>query len=452
VEHEQRPSTSFATIAHRWSIVLLVAVPLTLGAVLFVGTRAKEYQSSAVVSFTPRTTQVVPGDVLRLLLPRYPTVLKSDATLRAVARRVGISKDDLASGLEATIPVDAAVMTVRVRLPHAADTSRAANALADEAVRLARSDSVLSAQVAVRASPATQTSALRNLLIVLAAAVVGVVFGALSALLVERISPRVRNAVEAEELTGLPVLGLVPRTRALRRRGMFPWPKPGPDRPVRMGAHRMLDRLSSPAEHRAGAEIATIWMGLRRDVATRDETASCTVILVTSAARGAGVSTVATLLAHDLARLGVPVLLLDANLEQPSAAIACAVDDHPGLIEFVEGTAPLEDTLHASLTPELTVLPTRRSQTAVDRVVREFPALVDKLRGAYRAIVVDAPPLRHSDLARMLCSDADRCLLVVRAQERSADVREAAAILGLVGSRHPGVVLNCVGRRFRHAG
>jgi Mrp family chromosome partitioning ATPase len=422
LEHERRPSTSFVAVVSRWPIVLLVALPLTLGAVLLAGSRAKQYQATSVVAFAPRTGEPIAGDTVLLLLPKYPTVIEADATLDGVASRLGIPKSEFENGLQVTIPAGSATMTIQVRMSDPVEAPRVANALAVETVVLARSDPVLTAQVAVYASGSTPVSGLLNTLIVLAAVIVGLVLGVLLALLAEHLWPRIRSTAEAADVAGLPVLGLVPRTRRLR------------------------NGTSEPLEPRADAEIATIWMGLLGDTAERNGPHACPVILVTSAARRAGVTTVAKLLAHNLARFGVPVLLVDANIEQPSTA----VDDQPGLIELAEGSARLEDALHASRTTQLTVLPTRKLPAAADRIVRRFPGIVDELRTDYRAIVVDAPPLLESDLARVLCSDADRCLLVVPARQRASDVREAAAILALVGAAQPGIVLNRAGRRFRH--
>jgi len=171
-------------------------------------------------------------------------------------------------------------------------------------------------------------------------AVLGLILGVLLALLMHRVSRRVESPTELADAYGLPVLGVVPRTRELavsnRRRGQHRLRlAPASRTPGRNGA--------SPGSHPSlPAPAANAFRDVRTVLRYAHPDRDVRSVLVTSAHRGEGKSTVAWQLARVVAiQRNRRVLVLECDLRRPTLARAHGLRVAPGLVEVLGGKVAL---------------------------------------------------------------------------------------------------------------
>ena len=217
-------------------------------------------------------------------------------------------------------------------------------------------------------------------------------------------------------MTGYPVVGRVPSTRILRTR---------------------------PTEAFADPITGSAFRTLRANIEPQLREQDIDMLLVTSPSKGDGKTTVAALLAESLGRLGMRVLLVDADLKRPRLARLAKLNGHPGLADVLRERVTLSQGVQPGWIDELSVLATAPEPEAGDLLPRHFGDVIQQAREDYDVIVVDAPPLLGTDDARVIAPLAAGVILVVSAGSVANPVNEAvlaieslkAPLLGIVGNR-----------------
>jgi len=171
------------------------------------------------------------------------------------------------------------------------------------------------------------------------------------------------------------------------------------------------------------------------------------VIGVTSSLPNEGKSTIATSLAQLIAHGGSRVVLVDADLRNPSLTRTLAPNATHGLIEVVSGKASLEDTLWTAPSTGLTFLPavakSRLAHTSEILGSDATKKLLERLREAYDYVVVDLSPLAPVVDVRATTNLIDAYVFVLEWGRTRTDVVEHA--LGTARGVYEsllGVVLN----------
>lgn len=409
-------SLILGSLARQWPLALLVAVPFVLGVTFYAESLAPQYDASAVVTFAPRADRDPSADVVRLVLPKYAVYVTSNSTAQRVGRRLGRGPEDIRRGLDATIATDTANLTVTSRQSSAAAAAAVANALAQEAVLFAAADPLLQASVLTPAVPPGAPSAPARRLLEGAGALVGVVLATIVAVAVDRARPRIRSVADVGEYGGLPVLAQLPALRQDSRDWLD-----GVDRSV-PGAYLrpLVSRLAQAADDRPGFTL-----------------------LVTSTRRAEGRTTVATILAGELARRGTPVLLVDANVSHPDVAEATGVPPEPGMVEVLLDGMPLESAVTMT-EPGVAVLANSGSRFIDEALISSGAEVLAKARAEYNAVVVDGPTLQTSEVARSLALAVDAVLVVVGTSTPALSLRAAIGDLRAMDVEPWGSVANRV--------
>lgn len=170
------------------------------------------------------------------------------------------------------------------------------------------------------------------------------------------------------------------------------------------------------------------------------------VIVVTSAAPGEGKSTVAANLALAFAADGEgTVLLLDADLRRPSVERWLSPTPKLGLSELLRGQTELDHVLLELENSSLKIVPAGTpAPDPVELLSSEGArALVAELRGRFRHIVVDTPPIVPFTDADVIGGASDGVLIVARAGlTRSAMLVQA--VHSVTSTQVLGTVLNDV--------
>jgi Mrp family chromosome partitioning ATPase len=145
------------------------------------------------------------------------------------------------------------------------------------------------------------------------------------------------------------------------------------------------------------------------------------LVAVTSAGRGAGVSSIAVGLAASLSETGEGnVLLVDMNLEQGAAQQFCKGKAGCGLDAALE-SATKEDAL---VQKNLYVVNGNANSNELPGILpKRFSALVPKLKASnYDYIIFDMPPVSQTSLTSRLARFMDMVLLVVESEKTDREL------------------------------
>jgi len=150
------------------------------------------------------------------------------------------------------------------------------------------------------------------------------------------------------------------------------------------------------------------------------------VLAVTSTLPNEGKSTLSTNLAQLIAHGGARVILVDADLRNPSLSRALLPDAKAGLVDVVAHKAQLEDVVSIDPQTKLAVLPagTTSKLLHTNEVLASKPMrdLVALLRSKYDYVVLDMPPMAPVVDVRVTTSFVDSFVFVVEWGRTKIDV------------------------------
>ena len=249
-------------------------------------------------------------------------------------------------------------------------------------------------------------------------ALLGLLLGLGLTAMLEALDRSTRNAQQAADLSGAPLLGVVPRH------------KTSPQAVV------VADALREP------------YRALRASVNFLNPDNPPVTIMVTSPMPGDGKTTTAINLATSMAEAGSEVLLVDADLRRGQLTQLYSLRRAPGMTTLITREAKLEDVvLKEGPMFLLAAGPTAPnpsellgSQTAVD--------LLTLIRSRFDIVVIDAPPLLAVSDALALAPHVDAVLMVARhGQTARSAITEAQRRLAAVGCVPSGLIYNAISRR-----
>lgn len=256
----------------------------------------------------------------------------------------------------------------------------------------------------------------------------GLILGALSAILLERLDRRVRDPDEIASIFHRPVLGAIPESRSLDVKSSVP----GSHSIGEMEAFRML---------RANLR----YFAVDRRVGS---------VLLTSPSPGEGKSTVALHLAGTAARAGAKVLLIEADLRRPNLAQRLGVAARTGLSQLLAGNQELAEAVtHVPLAGG-------KGEGALDVLLSgplppnptdliESERMRDTIRVAeehYDLVVVDTPPASIVSDAIPLLTEMSVIVVCRLGKTLREPARRLRGQLENLGASTLGVVVNSVGR------
>ena len=172
-------------------------------------------------------------------------------------------------------------------------------------------------------------------------------------------------------------------------------------------------------------------------------------LMVTSSVQSEGKSTSALALAINLAQLGQRVLLIDADMRNPSQHKALKRPNQSGLSSYLSGDAQREALIQDSGIANLSVLTAGpHPPSPVDLLMG--PGLLELLDRAealgFEKIIIDAPPVLGIADAIVLGNHVQNILFAVKAgSTKLSSIRDALRRLRLGGLMPLGVVLTSAG-------
>ncbi len=168
---------------------------------------------------------------------------------------------------------------------------------------------------------------------------------------------------------------------------------------------------------------------------------------MTSPVPGDGKSTLSSNLAVTMAQSGRNVLLIDADFRRPRIAKLFNIDSDNGMATAVAGGCELDDAIHQSPIPYLSVMPggKRPSNPAELLSSQRFADLMDALREKFDMIIVDTPPLLAVSDPSAVAAVVDGVVLTMRLRRNVKPlVSRATKVLESVDANILGIVINGV--------
>jgi succinoglycan biosynthesis transport protein ExoP len=276
----------------------------------------------------------------------------------------------------------------------------------------------------------------RNLLF---AFVLGSATGVGLAFLLEGIDNTIRSTEQAQMISGLAPLGMIPLGSKSAREG------PNPKRLVIASSKEAVELVT---QVRPQSQMAESYRALRTSLLLSNLGSPPKVIMITSALPQEGKTTTSINCAVVLAQKGVRVLLIDADLRRPSIHKTLGMGPRSGLSNVLTGSTTLEQAIaRTTILPNLHVLPagTPPPNPAELLASANMRDVLAELRQQYDHVVVDTPPSLSVTDAVVLSPRADAVVLVIRSgQTTKQALRRSRDILAQVNAKVVGVLLNAV--------
>jgi len=299
-----------------------------------------------------------------------------------------------------------------------------------------RSNNIREVDIARTPGAPAEPNIARNLVFAFA---LGLSSGIGLAFLLEGLDNTVRTPEQAQAISGLPSLGMIPLGSKIG---------------AEAGAKQGLVVASSkePVElitqARPQSQMAESYRALRTSLLLTSLGAPPKIILITSALPREGKTTTSVNTAIVLAQKGTRVLLIDADLRRPSIHKALGMGPRVGLSNVLTGGATSQQaTVRSPILPNLFILPagTPPPNPAELMASQQMFDLLAELREQYDHIVIDTPPTLSVTDAVVLSTRSDAVVLVIRSSQTTKPaLRRTRDILTQVNARVAGVLLNAV--------
>jgi succinoglycan biosynthesis transport protein ExoP len=253
---------------------------------------------------------------------------------------------------------------------------------------------------------------------------IGLVLGLALILLLEYMDDSIRRPDDVEKMLGLPVMGVIPFVKSKR----------GEEN----AAATMVQ--SDPR-----SSIAEAYRSVRTALQFSTSEGAPKQLVITSTTRDEGKSTTAVALSIKFAQMGQRVLLIDADMRNPSVHKQLEMPNESGLSNLLSRDSRGESLIVPGPVPNLSVL-TAGPIPPNPADLLMGPKLLSMLAKAqdmgFDHVIVDAPPVLGIADAIVLGNQIQNVLYVVRASKtRKGHIRDALRRLRLAGINPCGVVL-----------
>ena len=461
---------AYLRVLWRWKLLVLAfVVVIPVAAFLFVSSKPKVYESSALLQVQALAVDTsllgaeVPAPQSQTLLSAARLVTTT-AVAETAARVLGepeSSARDLLKTVTATADVQADFIAVAARAPSGPRAADVANAFASAVVTNRTNDAIgrlnatigrvdeqlnkivgdtstardarkqlseqlqrlrtlraaqgNNARVVEPAVAATAPVAPRVTRTVILAAIVALLLAFGAVVLAQGSDRKIRDPSELEELTGRPLLSAVPR--------------------------------SAFDEEQSDGAAEEAFQTLRASLTYFNVDREIKSVLITSPAQGDGKTTVATNLARAMARAGKDVILVDADLRRPQVAWRFHVPGAAGLGGVLVGEIQLARAFvepeAGTLAGRLRVLPAGPPPPNPSELLasQRMTRLLEKLMEGCDLVIVDSTPLLTVSDSLPLVEVVSGTVMVARINETSKDaVRRLQSVIASAG----GAVLGAV--------
>ncbi|MEZ5440741.1 MAG: polysaccharide biosynthesis tyrosine autokinase [Lysobacterales bacterium] len=249
----------------------------------------------------------------------------------------------------------------------------------------------------------------------LASALLGLVLGVALAFLLEYLDDTIKLPEDLERKLGLSILGVIPK----------------------LDGRAPEDALADPR-----SALSEAYRSVRTSLQFSTDHGVPKCLLITSPSAAEGKSTTAVALARNFAQLGRRVLLIDADLRNPSLHRILATDNAVGLSNYLAGKIKPAGALKGTKTLRLTMIPAGPLPPNPAELLAgpKMLSLVTLASEKFDQVIIDGPPVMGLADSPILSNMAAGTLLIVEsgstriATAKSAMKRLMAARSHLIGA------------------
>jgi succinoglycan biosynthesis transport protein ExoP len=426
-------------LRRRWLGVLIIALTTLALASAVTLAMPKKYTATTrlfIAVASDSVTDLAQGsNFAAKQMSSYAEVTRSPRVLTPVIEQLGlqVTPEELAESVEATVPVaDTVILEIAATDTDATRAAQIANAVGQQLAKAAgdlsqRPDGTKAVQASTIAEAqvpeeASSPKIPQNLGIGL---IVGLLLGLGLAVLRHVLDTKIRNENDVRALTDSPILGVVAYDQEVSSHPVILREQP----------------LAAPSE--AVRRLRTNLQFI--DVANRPKS-----IVISSSIPGEGKSTIAINLAVSLADTGARVILVDADLRQPSIAEYADIEGGVGLTTVLIGRVEVEDVIQPFAATGLDLLPAGQIPPNPSELLGStaMADLLERLSASYDMVLLDSPPLLPVTDAVVLSKLAGGALVVVGADRiHRPQLQQSMESLETAGSHLFGIVMNKIARR-----
>lgn len=264
---------------------------------------------------------------------------------------------------------------------------------------------------------------------VVAASIVSLVLGLGLVLLIVFLDRSVKNVADAQQATGVPVLGVVPMLEEL-------------------GGGREDDRRRDLYVHEHPiSNVAECCRSLRTNILFSAADRPLKTIVVSSANPREGKTTCVIYLGTTMAQSGQRVLLIDTDMRKPRLHALAGGSRSVGLSNLILGDRDYDEVIKTTDVPNMFVLPCGPLPPNPAELLmgHRFEKILAELGGRFDRIILDSPPLQPVTDAVLLSKQTDGVILVVQAGKTlREDIKRSANKIRGVGGAIFGVIVNAI--------
>lgn len=253
----------------------------------------------------------------------------------------------------------------------------------------------------------------------------GLFLGLCLVFLLEYLDDSIKFPDEVERVLGLPLLGIIPYVKGGRR--------------------EQSDSIAQDVFSDPRSGVAEAYRSVRTALQFSTSEGAPRRLVVTSSTKNEGKSTTALSLAISFAQMGRRVLIVDADMRNPSLHKLLGMRNDAGLSNLLSSDSQGETLISPTVVPHLSVMTAGPiPPNPVDLLMG--PKLMSLLEKADLVgidyVIIDAPPLLGLADAIVLGNQIQHILFVVQAsQTKKAQIKDALKRLRVAGLLPRGVVL-----------
>jgi polysaccharide biosynthesis transport protein len=260
----------------------------------------------------------------------------------------------------------------------------------------------------------------------------GLAGGVVFAFILESRNNAVQSLEQAEAITGLPVLAMIPlKTSTKRSTG---------------ASFADTQRIVIATQSDPTSEIAEAYRALRTSILLSRNGTAPKVLVITSALPQDGKTTTSVNLSIVFAQQGARVLLIEGDMRRASISAILNFRSGPGLSTILDREADLEEAIRTVPgVANLAILPAGPAVQYPSEMLagNSMRHLIAKAREHFDYVVIDSPPVLSVTDAVLLSALSDATILVARAGVTSKiALRRLYDVLARVDAKMLGLVLN----------
>jgi len=259
----------------------------------------------------------------------------------------------------------------------------------------------------------------KRAILMLTAPLIGLLIGIILAIILKGLNNKISNKEELEELTDLPLLGIIPLHK---------------NKKVKIEVFNDLN-----------SEFTESYRSLRTNLPAKKEDQRANIILVTSTVEGEGKTTLISNLASVFQMAGYKSIILNLDLRKPTLHEYFDLKNEKGMSSYLSGKESIQNIIFSTKYPDLHVItsgpiPSNPSELILSN---KFNILLDILKTRYDYIFIDSAPVGLvSDTIHLMKFADSNIVLFKENHAESAYVDAIHSIIEKSNIKNVGIVLN----------